>query len=83
MAKLIKADINIPIEAIVVKDLKSRQEIVGGYIEYVYLEDGKGLIVNEDGRTVGLPFNERATKLSNRVIVGDVILLTKKELKNE
>jgi uncharacterized protein DUF3846 len=44
--------------------LKEVQAIVGGYVEVVYLKDGRIMIVNEEGKLDGLPCNEQATKLA-------------------
>ena len=37
--------------------LEELQHAVGGYIEAVYLPDGKVMIVNEEGKLDGLPQN--------------------------
>ena len=37
-------------------DLKACQEIVEGYIEVIRLKDGACLVLNEDGKIMGLPF---------------------------
>lgn len=37
--------------------LKPMQDLVGGYIENVTLENGVGLVCNEEGRLTGLPEN--------------------------
>ena len=42
------------------EDLKSLQEIVGGYIEVIYpYEDLVALICNEEGKIMGLPLNRK------------------------
>ena len=41
--------------------LAEMQAAVGGYIEPLYLPDGRVLLVNEDGKSQGLPCNELAT----------------------
>ena len=38
-------------------DLKELQEIVGGYIETVRIDPDTVMIVNEEGKLLGLPFN--------------------------
>ena len=58
------------------------QEVVGGYIEFLYLKDNLVMVVNEEGKMVGLPFNARATQLIkenniNDIIVGDVLVINK------
>lgn len=51
------------------KGLQAMQDLVGGYIENVTLEDGVGLICNEEGKLQGLPKNRRVAEL-NDVIRG-------------
>lgn len=58
------------------------QELVGGYFEIVAAPNHPGwvLVINEEGKLKGLPFNKNATDLYQyEPIVGDV-LLTMKEL---
>jgi hypothetical protein len=54
--------------------LEEAQQIVGGYIEYVKVKEGT-LVVNEEGRLLGLPYNDVASKMYGGIIVGNVILL--------
>lgn len=56
--------------------LVEAQKIVGGYIEILPI-NGKTLVVNEDGRPMRLPINDKATGIYNykSYIVGDVIVL--------
>ena len=70
--------------------LKELQEMVGGYIEVVYnLPDNKIMIVNEEGKLGGEPFNFFATNLAlyNRsiatddCIVGNAVVLNSNQLK--
>lgn len=56
-----------------IDSLKQMQELVGGYVEFVYLND-KVLIVNEEGLLYGLPRNNQATEIAGHPIVGDAIL---------
>lgn len=69
-------------------DLKTLQEIVEGYIETVptmlaqnwshEANVGLTLIINEEGKLLGLPVNELATDMAylfNDVIVGNAILM--------
>jgi len=45
--------------------LKKLQEYVGGYISQpIKLEDGRTMIVNEEGLLIGLPYNKDATELA-------------------
>ena len=41
--------------------LKSAQEFVGGYVECISFPNGDVLIVNEEGKLMGLPLNPEAT----------------------
>lgn len=43
--------------------LKEMQEIVGGYIEIIHLGNDKLMVVNEEGKLEGLPWNDEATKM--------------------
>lgn len=66
--------------------LKEMQEVVGGYIEFLYLKDNLVMVVNEEGKIVGLPFNARATQLIkenniNDIIVGDVLVINQNLIK--
>ena len=59
--------------------LHELNEFVGGYIELVYLSDNRLMVVNEEGKLMGLPVNIKATRevvMSgiNDVIVGDVLI---------
>ena len=38
--------------------LKSAQEFVGGYVEGISFPNGDYLIINEEGKLIGLPINE-------------------------
>jgi hypothetical protein len=75
-------------------DLKSAQEFVGGYVEGIAMPNGDYLIINEEGKLIGLPVNEQATKLWKETfdndnyitgrddfVVGNAILIKKKALK--
>ena len=43
--------------------LKEAQAYVGGYVEGIHFPNGDYLIVNEEGKLMGLPLNEEASKL--------------------
>lgn len=69
-------------------DLKYLKDVVGGYIEAVYLTNGQVMFVNEEGKLKGLPINEAATIIirsmgrfypSNEYIAGDAIIVTPEE----
>ncbi|MGN1156869.1 MAG: DUF3846 domain-containing protein, partial [Agathobacter sp.] len=61
-------------------ELEEMQKIVGGYIEIVHLNDGRLMIVNEEGLLHGLPVNIEATNILRRYhsttqyIVGNAIV---------
>lgn len=63
--------------------LKELQEIVGGYIEITYISTDEGerlMVLNEEGKLIGLHTNYEATELYNKnresfdVIAGDVLV---------
>lgn len=61
-------------------ELEELQEVVGGYIEIIRLNDGRLIIVNEEGLLQGLPVNIEATNILRRdhsttqYIVGNAIV---------
>ena len=55
-------------------ELDELQNIVGGHIELVYLHDNEIMVVNEEGHLLNLDFNHHATRLSQCMIVGDVLV---------
>ena len=74
--------------------LKEAQAYVGGYVEGISMPNGDYLIVNEEGKLKGLPFNEEASKLwkdtfdndnfitgRDDFVVGNAILIKKTALK--
>ena len=74
--------------------LESAQEFVGGYVEGITFPNGDYLIVNEEGKLMGLEVNEKATKLwrdtfdndnfitgRKDFVVGPAILIKKDALK--
>jgi hypothetical protein len=63
--------------------LKEMQDCVEGYIEFVWLKDGKILVVNEDGKIKGMEPNHIATSIimdqgMNDHIVGNALLVDSK-----
>ena len=75
-------------------DLKTAQEFVGGYVQGIELPNGDYLIINEEGKLMGLPLNPEATTLwkatfdndnyitgRDDFVVGPVILIKKAALK--
>ena len=74
--------------------LKEAQAYVGGYVEGISMPNGDYLIINEEGKLIGLPFNEQASKLwkdtfdndnymtgRDDFVVGNAILIKKTALK--
>ena len=74
--------------------LEQAQAFVGGYVEGISFPNGDYLIVNEDGKLKGLPFNVPASKLwkdtfdndnymtgRDDYVVGNAILIKKAALK--
>ena len=76
-------------------DLKTAQAFVGGYVECITFPNGDLLIINEEGKLIGLPLNPEATALWRMVftkqnyvtgyddfVVGPAIYIKKGALKN-
>ena len=82
MATLIKAD-GTRQENFTELTLSGMQQAVDGYIEIVYLPNGEGLVVNDNGMNEALPHNTEASHLAGMIIVGNAVLLTKKELRED
>ena len=61
------------------KDLDDLQAAVGGYIECIYMEDGKTILIcNEEGKINGLPLNRIVYNVEGKpydVIAGDFIIV--------
>jgi len=62
--------------------LEELQEVVGGYIEIISLSNGFLMVLNEEGKLKGLPFNEQASQLipPTDYIVGDVLVCKSKRI---
>lgn len=67
--------------------LEEMQGYVGGYIEIVGLNDGRLLVVNEEGKLDGLPINRGATAIweanhgRTDIIVGDALVCDSNEVR--
>lgn len=69
--------------------LEELQAIVDGWIEIKFLRDDEGrvMVLNEEGKLRNLPYNERATMLYRKFvyehdfIVGDVLICDKSQIK--
>ena len=79
MARLIKTDGEI-VSDVDISSLEKMQNLVGGYIQIVYLEGQRMLIVNEEGLLNKLPINDNASEIYGHPLVGNVIDCTNKEL---
>ena len=54
--------------------LEELHALVGGWIEVVYLPDGRLLVIDEEGKLKGYPRNEQATRLAaGRLLPSDSI----------
>jgi len=81
MATIFKAD-GTKVKDYNHEGLEAKQKAVGGYIEPVYTSEWV-VLVNEDGLFRNLPINYEASVLTNRTIVGDVLVLTREEWASE
>ena len=79
MAQLIKTDGTI-VKDVAVETLEQQQQLVDGYIEYVYQGD-QVFIVNEEGYLRSMDFNPKASEMSGRPLVGDVVVALQSELR--
>lgn len=69
--------------------LDEMHEFVEGYIEVVYLDNGQLMVVNEEGKLKGLPYNPVATEVARSKckyfvddwIVGDVLVCEGNQVK--
>ena len=86
MAVIIRID---ETKEIISKDeltLEKMQDIVGGYIQIVPLNNKQVFVCNEEGKMLDLPFNKEATRIwitscgMTDIIVGNIILAQNKEI---
>lgn len=56
-------------------DLRALQNAVGGYIETVGLIDDAVMIVDEEGRLKGKPYNQIASLIAQTGIVGTALIV--------
>ncbi len=54
--------------------LEELKTIVDGYIQVVWLKDGRIMVVNEEGKIHRLPLNVRATCIVNGAGIADTIV---------
>ena len=55
-------------------DLKQAQEFVGGMVQGIEFPNGDYMIMNEEGKLLGLPVNEEATKVWRSTFTKDKYL---------
>ena len=55
-------------------DLKQAQEFVGGMVQGIQFPNGDYMIMNEEGKLLGLPVNEDATRLWRTTFTKDKYL---------
>lgn len=80
MARLIKSNGEV-LPNVDISSLKKMQDLVQGYIEFVYLKDNKVLILNEEGLLMNLPQNKQASNIYGHRVVGDAVVCDITELK--
>ena len=61
-------------------DLKGAQDFVGGYVECITFPNGDLLIVNEEGKLIGLPLNPEATLLWKMTFDNDNYVTGRKDI---
>ncbi len=66
--------------------LEELQAIVKGYVQTVYLSNDKVMVMNEEGKLLGLDYNMKATMLLRLngyydYVVGDVLICESSEIK--
>ena len=59
--------------------LKEAQEFVGGYVEGITFPNGDYLIINEEGKLIGLPLNPEATLLWRTTFDNDNFITGRKD----
>jgi len=71
MKIIYKAPGQHPREMVVPNELKTLQDLVGGYIETITIDEETVMIVNEEGALRGMPFNVEAWGIP---VVGPLIV---------
>ena len=61
-------------------DLKGAQDFVVGYVECITFPNGDLLIVNEEGKLMGLPLNPEATLLWKMTFDNDNYITGRKDI---
>ena len=60
--------------------LKEAQDFVGGYVECITWPNGDLLIINEEGKLIGLPLNPEATLLWKMTFDNDNYVTGRKDI---
>lgn len=69
-------------------ELEELQKYVGGFVEYVGISEEETMVINEEGKLIGLEINDAANEIAEKnfaiffwdYIVGDVVICKKSEL---
>ena len=66
--------------------LEELQGLVEGYIEYIFLPDGRIMVINEEGKIRRLPYNFKASMYGNEAgiahedfVVGPAVICSNEE----
>lgn len=68
-------------------DLREMQEAVGGFVEVLYLPDGRAMVMDEEAKSKGSAVNPMATLLASELLApsdaikGTVVLCSQEMLK--
>ena len=84
MALVVRTDGSVtellPIAPATALSLEQLQHAVEGYIEVLPLADGGWAVCNEEGRLIGMPYNELASVMVQRSLCGPVVLCDRAEV---
>lgn len=68
-------------------ELEELNDIVGGHIEIVYLDENDIMVLNEEGKLIDLPINNKASLIFQAMtntfdfVVGDVLICNNEQVK--
>ena len=57
------------------------QEAVGGYVEFIHINESCTMVVDEEGCLKYKTVNQKASEMAHRVIAGDVLVCDKNMIK--
>lgn len=85
MALLVREDgteetYELPVDGTELSRLLVVQRLLGGYVEVGLLADNRVMLVNEDGLSLELRDNPKASAMAGRRLVGPVLVCTKEEV---